>query len=109
MLFKDTISFRNFDLPIILDQDYQYYNSLKHTLENYLTEVAVIKNLPISVVVNTFNNIKLLLDSVEHYYNADITAASQKINTILQSYQNSSFLYLMLTLVTLSKELCPSI
>lgn len=91
MLFKETIAFNNFNLPIVLEQDCLYYDSLKHTLENYLTEVAFIQNLPLSVVVNTFNNIKLILDSVEHYYNADITAASQKINTILQRYQNSSF------------------
>ncbi len=91
MLFRDTISFNEFNLPIVIEKDSQYFDSLKQILEDYLIKVISINNLPTQVLANTFRNINLIIKSIEHYYNADISDANSKINTILQRYQDSPF------------------
>lgn len=91
MLFRQTIAFKNFDLPITISCDYDYYEKLRDILEQYSNEVSSIPNLPKQVIINTQHNIELILDSINKYYNAEVTKATYNISTLLQKYINSPF------------------
>lgn len=87
------IGFNNFNLPIILDNDYQYSYMLVEKLNQYMEEIKIIKSFPSEIIENTQENIKLITDSLSYYYNADIDKAKKNIFNLLSKYKNNPFIF----------------
>lgn len=85
-------SMNEFRLPRYCYQDSSYYDELQKILHAYSDYVKTIKGLHKDTIVEVDENIKLILDSIIDYYNANFSKAKEKITLILRKYKNSKFL-----------------
>ena len=79
------IDLEEFKMPIILNTDKEYYLKLKDGLSNYEN---YIENIDFSedIIDSVKENIKLIIKSIEYYYNADISEAKNQIMNLLKKY-----------------------
>lgn len=80
------VDMNKFELPIVVKYDKDYYRELKALLERYLVHVKQIPNIGSDCASRTEENIKLIIDSLEFYYNAKIVKAQECIKQILEKY-----------------------
>ncbi|WP_418586259.1 hypothetical protein [Intestinibacter sp.] len=85
------IDLEEFKMPIILNTDKEYYLKLKDGLSNYEN---YIENIDFSedIIDSVKENIKLIIKSIEYYYNADISEAKNQIMNLLKKYISNKFI-----------------
>lgn len=91
----------NFDLPIYCQKDNEYHKTLNNKLNEYLAHIEkkLKKTQKISeittkeIIEELENNIYLIINSIDNYYNANFSAAKNNIMDILKKYEkNNNFI-----------------
>lgn len=88
----DKINLADFTMPIKLDYDKDYYLKLKERLNSYQNYIKNINDISENAIKNTEDNVKLIIASLEYYYNADIEKAKNKIIKLLEKYTSNDFI-----------------
>ncbi|MCC0634787.1 RES domain-containing protein [Clostridioides sp. ES-S-0001-02] len=86
------INLNKFNLPVIIENDRDYFNSLKILLNNYIGYIKNINGFCINSIKSTEQNVDLLIKSLEYYYNADIYKAKKNILDLLSKYVDNKFI-----------------
>ncbi len=81
-----------FSLPIRLDRDEEYAEHLKKTLNKYIEFNENIEGLPEELLKDVKENVDLILNSLHHYYNANISKAKECIHKLLGKYISNDFI-----------------
>lgn len=88
----NNIAVNNFRLPINIDSDYKYSHLLVKKLDEYIGKIKSIEDFPSEILESTEENIKLITESLRHYYNANIDKAKKNIFSLLSKYKDNSFI-----------------
>lgn len=88
----DEINLEDFNMPIKLDYDKDYYSKLKYGLNDYIDYIKNINDISEDVIKNIQDNVELIIKSVEDYYNADISEAKSNILKLLEKYTLKDFI-----------------
>ena len=88
----DNIDLTNFIMPIKLNYDREYYFELYERLNSYKEYIKSLNDISQSTIENVEDNINLIVESVEDYYNADIAEAKNKILNLLRKYTLDDFI-----------------
>jgi hypothetical protein len=79
-----------FVLPIKVENDCDYKNTLMVVLDKYLK--CIEGKVDISVYEKTENNVSLIKEAIRHYYDANISKAKEAINNILKTYTSNNYI-----------------
>ena len=86
------INFNNFNLPIVIENDSEYYGNLKYKLNEYINHIQKISGFCAESMKKTEENVDFLIKSLECYYNADIDKAKINILNLLKNYVDNKFI-----------------
>ncbi|MFD4928405.1 hypothetical protein ACFWMS_05645 [Peribacillus butanolivorans] len=79
-----------FVLPIKVENDCDYENTLNDVLDKYL--ICIEGKVDITVYKKTENNVSLIKEAIKYYYNANISKAKEAINNVLESYMSNNYI-----------------
>lgn len=96
-------------MPVNIEADNEYYIVLKEKLNRYVTDIENINRISENSIEKTKQNVKSIIESVELYYNADISGAKDKIQGILKNYMEEKFIVSELDKSYAFRELAPFI
>lgn len=85
------IELNDYKLPIKINLDSEYYETLSGKLNDYLKEIHKTKGIDSNTVKQTEENIKLIKESIICYFDADIASAKMKVMHILKKYEKNPF------------------
>jgi hypothetical protein len=87
-----TSELNEYQLPIKINWDSEYYEILSNKLNDYLQEMRKTKGIDSNTLKETEENIKLIKESIICYFDADISSAKTKVMHILKKYENNPFI-----------------
>lgn len=83
---------QNYQLPIIINEDFEYITTLKFVLNQYLKEIKNSLLVNQETKLRTENNIKDILNAIEVYYDANIYQAREIIYNMLNRYKENDYI-----------------
>ncbi|MCU5378634.1 RES domain-containing protein [Bacillus cereus] len=89
---RSQLSLQNYQLPIIINKDFEYINTLKFVLSQYLKQIKNSLLVDQETKLKTENNIEDILKAIEVYYDANISQAREIIYNMLNRYKENDYI-----------------
>lgn len=86
------IELNDFILPIVIQNDYEYFNTLESVLNDFVTAIHGCTHVSNTIYQQTIINKDKILEAVSHYLNADISCAKNCIKDILNHCVHDPFI-----------------
>lgn len=88
----NSIELNRFNLPIVVQNDYEYVATLQTKYREYLEDIHFRQHISEEVYERTQANTEKILEAINQYLNANISAAKACIHEILNSYVADDFI-----------------
>ncbi|MCU0097547.1 hypothetical protein N7917_30050 [Bacillus sp. OR9] len=89
---RSQLILQNYQLPIIIKEDFQYLPTLKSLLGQYLKQIKNSFLVDQETKMKTENNIEDILKAIEVYYDANIYEARKIIYNMLSRYIDDDYI-----------------
>ncbi|WP_257149944.1 RES domain-containing protein [Bacillus cereus] len=89
---RSQLILQNYQLPIIIKEDFQYLPTLKSLLGQYLKQIKNSVLVDQETKMKTENNIEDILKAIEVYYDANIYEARKIIYNMLSRYKDDDYI-----------------
>lgn len=91
-IYPGTLAMNDFDLPIVIERDQDYFQSLKSVLSNYVNYLKSIKKLPSTVMENAQSNIKIIMNAMNFFYMGRTLDGISQMTMLLNRYKDNEFI-----------------